>query len=176
MELLERFSQGDADAFEELFKRYQGEAFGWIVRIVREPAAAEDLTVETFWRVHRAHARFRPDGSFPAWLRAIATHVALDHLRRTRREVPFVVDPAAELPEPDHGDPAVHARIARAFTRLSPKLRAVALLAVVEEVPHREIASALGISEVAVRVRLFRAMRILRNTLEDLRPNRERTR
>ena len=58
MELLERFAAGDVDAFESLFREHQGEVYRWIMRIVRNTAAAEDLTVETFWRMYRAHARF----------------------------------------------------------------------------------------------------------------------
>ena len=67
MELLKRFAAGDREAFETLFRQFQGEVYGWIVRIVRDPGAAEDLTVETFWRIYRAHARFDPEGSFGAW-------------------------------------------------------------------------------------------------------------
>ncbi len=55
MELLERFAAGDVDAFEALFRQYQGEVYRWLMRIVRNTAVAEDLTVETFWRMHRAH-------------------------------------------------------------------------------------------------------------------------
>jgi len=65
-------------------------------------------------------------------------------------------------------------RIALAFGELSPKLRVVATLALVEDVPHREIAEALGISESSVRVRSFRATRILREELKDLVANHER--
>jgi DNA-directed RNA polymerase specialized sigma24 family protein len=54
MELLKRFRQGDPEAFEALFRQLQAEVYGWIVRIVRDPSAAEGLTVETFWRIHRA--------------------------------------------------------------------------------------------------------------------------
>ena len=50
MELLEQFRQGDVAAFETLFRQFQGEVYGWIVRVVRNPALAEDLTIETFWR------------------------------------------------------------------------------------------------------------------------------
>ena len=90
MELLERFAAGDVDAFESLFQQYQGEVYRWIVRIARNTAAAEDLTVETFWRMHRAHARFDPKkGNCGAWLRRIATNVAIDYLRHARHEVPL---------------------------------------------------------------------------------------
>lgn len=66
MELLERFADGDVQAFEELFREYQGRVYGWIVRIVRNPAAAEELTVEAFWRMYRARERFDASRSFGA--------------------------------------------------------------------------------------------------------------
>jgi hypothetical protein len=56
VELLEQFTRGDSEAFETLFRQFQGEVYGWIVRVVRDPGAAEDLTVETFWRIYR-HVR-----------------------------------------------------------------------------------------------------------------------
>lgn len=62
MEVLERFAQGDLEAFEALFRQFQGEVYGWIVRIVRDRGIAEDLTVETFWRIYRAHGRFPSGG------------------------------------------------------------------------------------------------------------------
>jgi DNA-directed RNA polymerase specialized sigma24 family protein len=124
-DLLQQFSRGDVDAFEALFRLHQGEVYRWILRIVRDPAAAEDLTVETFWRIHRAHARFDPARSFGAWARRIASNAALDYLRSTRQE--------SELPE---------------------------------EQPYQEIADALGVSAGAVKLRVFRALRILRKTLK----------
>ena len=49
MDLLERFAAGDLDAFEALFRRCERDVYQWILRIVRDRAAAEELTVETFW-------------------------------------------------------------------------------------------------------------------------------
>jgi len=57
--VLNEFRQGSVAAFETLFRVHQRAVYGWILRIVRNPATAEDLTVETFWRIHRAHARFQ---------------------------------------------------------------------------------------------------------------------
>jgi RNA polymerase sigma-70 factor (ECF subfamily) len=165
MELLERFAQGEDEAFEALFRQFQGEVFGWVMRIVRDRGVAEDLTAEAFWKMYRAHARFDPARSFGAWARRIATNLALDHLRKNRWETPIVGDLVAAT----RGNPGVQRetreQIAAAFGRLSPKLRLVATLALVEEVPHREIAEAAGISEATVRVRLFRATKILRKQL-----------
>ena len=61
-----RFVQGDVAAFEALFKAHQQQVYGWIARLVRDRAAAEDLTIETFWRVYRSRARFDPARSFSA--------------------------------------------------------------------------------------------------------------
>jgi RNA polymerase sigma factor (sigma-70 family) len=166
MELLERFARGDRDAFEALFREHQREVFAWCVRIVRERGAAEDLTAEAFWKMYRAHGRFDPTRSFGAWARRIATNLALDHLRKTRRETPLEHEPAAEENENPGEQRDKREQLAAAFRSLSPKLRLVATLSLIEEVPHSEIAESLAISEAAVRVRLFRATKILRSELK----------
>jgi RNA polymerase sigma-70 factor (ECF subfamily) len=169
-DVLNRFRQGDTDAFETLFRQHQRLVYLWILRIVRDPAAAEDLTIESFWRIHRAHARFEPAQGFEGWARRIASHAAFDWLsaRRDKNEVDAELcgEPAA----PANSDPAITAEIrlktAQAFGRLPPKLRIAASLAVIEEEPHRIIASALGISVAAVKLRVFRALRLLRKDLQ----------
>ncbi len=165
MDLLERFAAGDLDAFESLFREHQCADYRWIVRIVRDPAAAEDLTVETLWRAYRAHARFRPDGNFDAWLRRIATNVALDHLRTARAYVELSEDLPAH-PSPDSAvQKETRIAVQRAFSSLPSRLRVVAQLGLIEEEPYRVIAEALGISEAATKLRMFRAVRILRKKL-----------
>jgi len=169
-DLLQRFAHGDVDAFEALFRQHQGEVYRWIVRIVRDPAAAEDLTVETFWRIHRAHARYDPSRSFEAWARRIASNAALDHLRSRPRETELPDDLVQNLPQSEQPDPGISQELrrktARAFGRLPPKLRIAATLALIEEQPYHEIAEGLGISTGAVKLRVFRAVRILRKTLQ----------
>lgn len=165
VDILEQFARGDADAFEALFREYQGQVYGWIVRIVRDPAAAEDLTVETFWRIHRARARFDPRCDFGPWARRIATNLAVGHLSARRSETEFSDDCARSSPP----DPALRAdvreKVAAAFGKLPAKLRAAATLAMIEETPYTEIGAALGISVGAVKSRVFRATRLLRESL-----------
>jgi RNA polymerase sigma-70 factor (ECF subfamily) len=164
--VLERFQAGNLEAFEALFRSHQKEVYGWLLRIVRIPAQAEDLTAETFWKIYRARERFDPARDFSAWARTIATRAALDWLRtqRTETELP------ATVPAPPAGDPGVAAetrrKIAAALARLPPALRVAAVLAVVEEMPHKQVAEALGISSGAAKVRVFRALRILRRELQ----------
>jgi RNA polymerase sigma-70 factor (ECF subfamily) len=168
MELLERFAAGDLEAFEALFREHHQEVYVWIVRIVRDHVIAEDLTVETFWRIYRAHDRFDPAGNFRAWARKIATNAALDHLRTTRRETELPED----LASAGTADPAVRCeareRIRKAFQELPPKYRLVATLALIEEEPYYDIAEAVGISIALVKVRVFRAVRMVRKKLNSV--------
>jgi RNA polymerase sigma-70 factor (ECF subfamily) len=168
MELLEQFVHGNLDAFETLFRQFQREVYGWILRIVRDPAAAEDLTVETFWRIYRSHGRFDPAHSFGAWARRIATNAALDHLRKTR-PLRAEVELPDGLSQGTPPDPAIQRelreQVLRCFHQLPAKLQVVATLALVEEQSYDEIASALGISPGAVKTRVFRAVRQLRKSL-----------
>jgi RNA polymerase sigma-70 factor (ECF subfamily) len=181
-EVLEGFAAGDLGAFEALFRQFQGEVYGWVLRIVRDPPAAEELTVETFWRMYRARARFDPGRSFGAWARRVATNAALDHLKSTRGKpsCPTVQVPAGLPGGPSPlaaPDPAVQREIRErtqsAFRQLPAKLQLVATLALIEERPHREIAEALDMSTAAVKARLFRAVRLLRRKLKNLRTNHE---
>src|ERR1700747_2928409 len=103
MELLRRFTQGDVEAFETLFRQFQGVVYGWIVRIVREPSVAEELSVEAFWRAYKARTRFDREANFGAWMRRIATNLAIDHLRRRRTTVELPEDVAS----PGLRDPVV---------------------------------------------------------------------
>jgi RNA polymerase sigma-70 factor, ECF subfamily len=165
MDLLQRFTHGEIDAFETLVRQFQGYIYAWIVRIVRDPGTAEDLTVETLWRVYRARQQFRPDGNFGAWARRIATNLAIDHLRRNRPEQSFVAEPA-RVPQPDPRlQRETREGIQQAFRRLPANLQVAATLALVEDLPYDEIASALGTSVGAVKLRVFRAVRILRKRL-----------
>src|SRR5271157_1456605 len=168
MDVLRRFALGDIDAFETLVRQFQGDIYAWIVRIVRDPGIAEDLTVETLWRIYRAHQQFRTDGNFGAWARRIATNLALDHLRLKRPEQSLLAEPAGPPPPDSLLQRETREKIRHAFRRLPAKLQAAATLALIEERPYDEIADALGTSVGAVRVRVFRAVRILRKQLNSL--------
>ncbi|MGD0829848.1 MAG: sigma-70 family RNA polymerase sigma factor [Terracidiphilus sp.] len=168
--VLNQFQQGDLDAFESLFREHQRAVYGWILRIARDAATAEELTVESFWRIWRARQSFNPAMGFEGWARRIATRVALDWLRSSKSQRELSAEVLAETAAPLAPDAAVTAEIrrktAQAFERLPPKLRIAAILAVIEEQPQKVVAAALGISVAAVKVRVFRALRILRKDLE----------
>jgi RNA polymerase sigma-70 factor (ECF subfamily) len=168
MELLERFAAGDLEAFEVLFRQHQKEVYAWIVRIVRDTGIAEDLTVETFWRIYKHRSQFRPDGNFRAWARRIATNASLDHLRHNRQEFALPENLACATNPDGAVRRETREQINKAFHELPAKYRLIATLALVEEETYGEIARAVGISESLVKVRVFRAVRMLRKKLNSL--------
>ena len=163
--LLDRFVRGEQEAFEAIFRRFQAEVYRWVVRILRDDSAAEEVVVEAFWRAYRGRARFDPSRSFGAWMRRIATHASIDHIRAQRRHGRVRALPEAAAGESDE---TLSEAVGIAFRRLSPRLQVVATLALVEGRSHGEIAQALGVPVGTVKSRLFRATRALRKDLERL--------
>jgi RNA polymerase sigma-70 factor, ECF subfamily len=166
-DLLERFVHGDQAAFESLFRQFEREVSRWIVRIVRDRAAADDVLIESFWRAYRGRARFDASRSFGAWMRRIATNAALDHLRAARAQAGWRIADDT-IPAPARPDEGLHESIAVAFRRLPPKLQVVAMLALVDEQPYADIADALDLPIGTIKSRVFRATRLLRKELARL--------
>jgi RNA polymerase sigma-70 factor, ECF subfamily len=169
MSLLERFAKGDLDAFEELFRQFQSQVYAWVVRIVRDRGVAEDLTVETFWRIYRSRARFDPQGNFGAWAYRIATNLALNHIRRRRPEEELPED-VTQAESPDAAvQHEISSQIKRVLLQLPRKLQVAVTMALLDERPYAEIAEALGVPLGTVKSRVFRAVRIMRKQLNRLR-------
>ncbi len=166
-DLLDRFVQGDQAAFEGLFRQFEAEVFRWILRIVRDRGAAEEVLVEAFWRAYRGRARFDPSRSFGAWMRRIATNAAIDQVKATRSQAGWRTADDT-LRAPAGPDRAVAESIALAFGSLPVRLRVVATLALIEDQPLAEIAEALHLPIGTVKSRVFRAVRILRKELARL--------
>ncbi|MFN3762285.1 MAG: sigma-70 family RNA polymerase sigma factor, partial [Anaerolineae bacterium] len=166
-DLVRRAQRGDKDAFAELFTRYEGRIFGYLYRMVGDRAWAEDLTQEAFIRAHQHLGRLGPPYDFKSWLYRIAGNLALDGLRRYRREVPLP-DWDSGAPEPvdtrASADPEQQARQAelraavwRTLHRLPDTYRQALLLRELEGLSYGEMASTMGISLDNVRVVLHRA-------------------
>jgi RNA polymerase sigma factor (sigma-70 family) len=166
IDTLKRFAAGDLSAFEMLFRRHQAQVYGWIVRVVRDTGAAEDLTIETFWRIYRARDHFNPERGFGAWARRIALNVAIDHLKTVPPEASFSAEAVRAVEADSDLQQHLRQQTERAFRQLPAKLQAAATLALVEDCPYEEISESLGISVAAVKSRVFRAVRLLRKKLK----------
>ena len=170
--LMLAFSAGDVHAFDRLFERWSAPLLRYLERMLRDAACAEELVQEVFLRVHRARDRYRPDARFSTWLYRIGTNLALNELRRPRLRVVHesADDPdGAELPAvAPETDAVVDARrqglaLERELDALPERQRAALLLTAVEGLSYAEVATALEVTEKAVKALVHRA----RATLAD---------
>ncbi len=165
---------GDEAAFEEIVRAFAPRLQALLYRMLLDWDDARDAAQETLIRAWRALPRWRPTGSFRAWLFQIGARVALDHLRaRPRRpEHPRRAgtegDEALDALAGDERRVAqreIMAAIETAVASLAPDLRAAFVLAEYEGAGYAEIAEALGCSRKGAEMRLYRARQVLRAKL-----------
>ena len=182
--LVRAAQKGDQQAFERLVHAYDRGVLGMAMNLLRSSEDASDVYQEAFLRVFKNLHLFRFDSSFGTWLYRIVTNLCLDHLRKrkTRREESPVVatgdglrdrlDGVAE--ERELGDPQrslinrqVGSRIERALGELTARERMVFELRHYQGMRLRAIGDALGTSEEAAKMCLYRATQKMRVALGD---------
>ena len=153
----------DEAAFVEVHRRVARPLWAYLRRMTGSSAQADDLLQEAFTRLLVQTSPPVDEAAQRAWLFRVASNLAIDAMRRGRREV--ATEPADELRSPAPSgpgrDPILAREMGRAFGRLDVKERALLWLAYVEDATHRDIAGALGLRESSVRVLLFRARKKL---------------
>ncbi len=163
---------------EELFARYQAEIYAYLVRMLRDPELAADLTQDAFVKAYRAYDALQKPENARAWLYQIAHRVALDDLRRRRivRFVPLVGEARNTAPSAERlaMDARLSGDLQRALARIPERQRRALLLAELHDMTGLELAAALGVSHVAARALLTRARESLRTALADERAEDER--
>lgn len=167
-QLMLRVRAGEMDALGRLFEHYKQPLFGFLARLLRDAALAEDVTLEVFLRVFERRDTYKPGCRFSTWLFTIAHHLATDHLRRNRRTetAPLPEDDALPDPAPVAGERGELAAVVRAAVQALPEdQRLVVVLREYQEFSYREIAEIVGATEETVRVRAYRARQALRKAL-----------
>ncbi len=159
-----------ADAFvEELFQEHHGEIYAYLVRMLRDPELAADLTQDAFIKAYRAHDTLEDPAHARAWLYQIAHRVALDEIRRRKivRFLPWTGESYGTAPSAEHLAMAgrLSSDLQRALARIPERQRAALLLAELHDLTGLELAAALGVSHVAARALLTRARDSLRREL-----------
>jgi RNA polymerase sigma factor (sigma-70 family) len=129
------------------------------------PAEAEDCFPETFIAALRAYPRLRGDSNLRAWVLTIAHRKALDaHRGRSRRALP-VADPAVLDARAQSAPHAPEEALWEAVHELPARQRSAVVLRYLADLPHREIAAAIGCSEEAARRSLHEGLTTLRKVV-----------
>ena len=160
--------RGEPGAFEELVARTQHRVYGLAYRLVGDRGEAEDVAQEAYLRVFRALGSFREEARFETWLHRIVTNAAMTHLKRRGRFPDLVREPET-APEPPPARPADQSvdrdEVRAALAELPEGLRVTLVLREMYGLSCREIGEELGISEGAVKVRLHRARKRMRDVI-----------
>lgn len=168
---------GDVGSLGTLFERHHGALFGFFLRLTGDRTASEDLVQEVFVRMLKYRHAYRESSRFTAWMYQIARHVRFDRWSRMRPEVQLDAD-AHEQPSnlPLPGDAVERQQdtelVRRALERLPAEKREVLVLSRYQKLRYDEIAEILGCEVGAVKVRVFRAMRELRDAFFELQGKR----
>jgi RNA polymerase sigma-70 factor, ECF subfamily len=173
-ELVERVRGGETRHFEELVARYQDQVYALALRFLRNPGDAEDVAQEAFLRAFRGLEGFKGEARFSTWLYRITWNLCADWLRRHRRpgrergsdleEAADLADGRADL---EGGLVASEEKraVRQAVDALEEKYRTVVVLQYYQKMSYEEIAAVLGLPLKTVETRLYRARRLLKQSL-----------
>lgn len=164
------WDQDAAHAFvEALFAKHHGEIYAYLVRMLRDPELAADLTQDAFVKAYKNYDTLEKDENARAWLYQIAHRVALDELRRRKiiRMVPWTGEARGAAPSAERIalDLRLSGPLERALAQIPERQRAALLLAELHDLTGLELAAAMGVSHVAARAILTRARESLRRAL-----------
>ena len=178
---------GDEEAFETLFNRHRRKTLAVVLRYTRVVEDAEDIVQQSFYKAFVHLCQFQAESSFSTWLTRIAINEALMFLRqiRLKREVsidsigdaegsPAILEKPDSNPNPESScSQREEVRIlSKAVRNLSPRLRTTIVLRELRELSTSETARRMGLSLAAVKTRIFRGKRKLRQELvSSLKPS-----
>jgi RNA polymerase sigma-70 factor, ECF subfamily len=158
------------ERFEALYRTSRDDVYAYVMTLLRDRSAAEDITALAFERAFRRRRTFdRQRGEERAWLFGIARNAALDELRRRRRLATLVSEPADEASQPvaDHVDVTLRrAAVREALAVLSAREREIVALKFHAGLSNSELARVLGVSESNAGTLLHRTMQKLRKACD----------
>ena len=181
-ELVAGALKGSQDAYRELVKRFERPIYSLVVRMVQDPATAEDLAQEVFVKAFRRLSSYDPQWKFSSWLFKIAHNTAIDHLRRGVPEtVPLETGEeekgnfAAVLADGTAEDPRAKAErrdlarsLERAISSLRPEYRQAVLMFYAHGASYQDICEVTGLPLGTVKTNLHRARKELAQAMTSL--------
>lgn len=170
-QIMLQVKSGRLDQLSVLFQRYQLPLYNFFVRLTQDEQLSEDFTQNVFERILKYRHSYKNEASFRSWIYQIARNVRTDHYRLNKVRI----DANADLPslslEADSFLDRMEAReeekqLERAIAQLKDEYREVLLLGWIERMKYAEVSEILGISEANVKVRMHRAVKQLRNIVQ----------
>lgn len=165
------YGQGDAAAFETLYRRHRGPLYRFVLRAIKQRSAAEELFQEVWIRVIESRSRYAPQARFTTWLYTIAHNLLVDHWRKKGLALASLdsEDVAVESANPARQAEARQslARLLQAIEALPAAQREAFLLHEEAGMTVAEIAAVTGAGEEAAKSRLRYAMAKLKAALDD---------
>lgn len=174
--LMEKVKTGDESAFEELVARHYKSIYNLAYRFLYSSAEAEDITQEVFLRVFRASKTFSPKAKISTWLFTITKNLCFNELRKKKAVNILSIEDEVlpELPSMDNSpvtkmeEKEVRQRVLDAVRALPANLRIAVLLLKYHDLSYEEVASILGCSVNAVKLRVHRAKHFLAKSIGKL--------
>lgn len=172
--LVRRTLAGDQEAFASIVEKYKDPVFNVAYRMLGNPTEAEDVAQEAFVRAYTQLHTYQEGRRFSTWLLSIASHLAIDQLRRRRflalplENAPFLEWIADLGAGPEQAALQVEAsdEMQQVLSALPPKYRAVLVLRYWYDFSYEEIAEMLGLTSALVKARLHRARELVARTLK----------
>lgn len=184
--LMIRYQRGDREAFAWLVRRHHQRVYNFILRLVKQPTAAEELAQDTFLKIVKNSSTFKHEARFSTWLYAIARNLCIDHQRKQRLrrhaslEQPLPGDQTGRPLGESLPDPSPRSSVERSTTKgrmaqaisaavesLPEDQKEVFLLREVGGLPFKEIAEITGVGENTVKSRMRYALERLQQALDD---------
>lgn len=187
-ELLRRFNEGEAEAFELLVRRYERPLYNFILRSVRRRERADELLQDVFLKVVQRSQDFKGQSKFSTWLYTIARNLCIDHSRKMVFRRHKSLDAATRAGRDSEGPTLLErtpssdlgsdrraiandlaARIAAAVEELPEEQREVFLMRQVQGMAFKAIAEVVDVPENTVKSRMRYALERLQRALDDYR-------
>ena len=155
------------DKFDELYFKYSDRIYSYILLMVKEKEAAEDLTQETFVKMYRNLNQYDGNSKFSTWLISIARNCTVDYLRKQRPVYLWPFEKMSLLSSPDSVEVTVTVNenineLYKEIAKLKPVYKEVIILRKIQELSVKETAEVTGWSEGKVKMLTHRAMEKLR--------------
>lgn len=184
--LVRKVQQGDNAAFDVLVLKYQHKILKLVMRYIRDPSEAQDVTQEAFLKAYRALPKFRGDSAFYTWIYRIAINTAKNFLVAAKRrpldynldlQDPQQYEMQARLKDIDSPErmmltEEIRTTVNRAIDKLPEDLRTAIILREMEGMSYEEIAQAMECPVGTVRSRIFRAREAIDKRLRPLLDNK----